>query len=223
MGCDEREAGDFFMSRQIFIVEDDLDFSNYVSEIVVRRGLIATVFATAEDFLAFITPSHRGCIVADIRLPGMSGLVMLGEVRKKQVELPFIILSGFATVKKTVTAMRDGAYTLIEKPIDEQEFCDAVHSALEREEQLSQLQAQETGYTICFDKLSKGEKDVYRCIIRGMPNKNIASDLRVSLRTIESRRRKVFQKMKAQSVAELVALAISARHRIPIDINIAAI
>ena len=207
------------MDRKIYIVEDDQDFSAYVSEIVTRMGFEPAVFGTAEEFLAYVTTEHRGCIVADIRLPGMSGLAMLGEVRKKQVELPFVILSGYATVKKTVSAMRDGAYTLIEKPIDEQEFWDAINSAMTQESQLYKLQEREAGYVHCFEKLSKGEKDVFRCIIKGMPNKNIAFDLSVSLRTIESRRRKVFQKMKAQSVAELVALAISARHRIPIDIN----
>jgi two-component system response regulator FixJ len=207
------------MDRKVYIIEDDQDFSTYLEQVLSRMGLEGTSFSNAEDFLAHIQPEHRGCIVADIRLPGMSGLAMLAEVRKKHVELPYIILSGYATVKKTVTAMQDGAYTLIEKPIDEQEFGDAVHAALTQEGQIFKLQEQELGYIGCYEKLSKGEKDVFRCIVRGMPNKNIASDLRVSLRTIESRRRKVFQKMKAESVAELVALAISARHRIPIDIR----
>jgi two-component system response regulator FixJ len=211
------------MKQTVFIVEDDRDIATYISELLARNGFQSKSFHSAEDFLDTVSRDARGCVIGDIMLPGMNGLAMLAELRKRNSWLPCIVLSGFATVKRTVMAFTDGAYTLIEKPADEGELIDAVTSALEKGEQDYAIAHREADFDACFESLSRGEREVFQCMMKGMPNKLIAFELHVSLRTIEARRRKVFKKMKAESLAELVAFALSSKHRNLIDAKSIAI
>jgi FixJ family two-component response regulator len=173
-------------------------------------GCHAQSFASGEDFLAIAPPSARGVVVADLRMPGMSGLDLQAKLLQRNRFLPVIILTAYARTPITVRAIQGGAVTVIDKPYHDDILWDAIRDAMEKEE--ADWTAEQRRREICdrFATLTPDERAVADRILAGSPNKAIAYELRISLRTVEKRRQAVLAKMKAESVAELVGLLIEA-------------
>lgn len=192
----------------VFIVDDDARARNSVCALVRSYGVPAEAFSSAEEFLAKYAAGRPGCLVTDLRMTGMTGLDLQDRLAERGIRLPVIVLTAYPRTRTTVRAMKAGALTLLEKPYDEEELWDAIRKALSQEaatraedNRRSQIQARAA-------MLAPVERTVMNLIVQGKPNKLIAKQLNLSVRTIENRRHDVFEKMGVESVAELVRLAI---------------
>jgi FixJ family two-component response regulator len=198
-------------NRTVYVVDDDANLRDSVCALASSLGCRAQGFASAEEFLASYVAGDRGVVVVDLRMPGMSGLELQKELARRKSPLPVIILTAHARTPITVRAIRAGAVTMIDKPYHNDDLWDAVRTALEKEE--AAWTAERRRREICdrLATLTTEERAVADLIVAGRPNKTVAHELGIALRTVEKRRHTVLAKMKTESVAELVGLLIEAR------------
>lgn len=197
--------------QTVFVVDDDRSARESVCALVRSMGILALAFATAEDLLKQLRPDTRGCIVSDVRMDGgMSGDELQARLGEQQIKLPMILLTAYAKTALTVKVMQAGAVTLLDKPYREDDLWDAVRKALTLDASRHSEAARQHEIQACYDQLTPQEKEVLRGIVAGKANKQIAKQLDVSLRTVESRRHTIFEKFQVKSVAELVRLVIEA-------------
>ena len=194
----------------VFVVDDDRMARDSVCALVRSLGMRAQSFASGEEFLAQYTPDLPGCLVTDVRMLGMSGVELQQRLNEDGVTLPVIVLTAFARTSLTVKVMQQGAVTLLEKPYEEDDLWDAIRKALAEDAQTRQDLGWLQELQRRLGTLTAKERDVLDGIVAGKANKVIARDLDVSIRTVENRRRDIFTKMQADSVAELVRLIIQA-------------
>jgi len=192
-----------------YVIDDDPAVLDSVSELLVAAGIRALAFTSAEQFLHQLTPAAAGCIVTDLKMQGMSGADLLRVLRDSGCRLPVVVVSGHADVPVTVEVMERGAITLLQKPYKAEELLDAVQRALETflSEQRRFRELQDIRQRL--DSLQPDEYGVMRLMIQGQPNKTIAAELEISMRTVDRRRSAVLEKMgvaSAPEVARLVAL-----------------
>lgn len=194
----------------VFVVDDDAAARDSVISLVSPMDVPTRAFSSAEEFLDVVTPRDYGCVVTDLRLVGMSGVDLKAELNDRGIELPTIVLTGYADVRVAVHAMQLGAITLLEKPARGIELWDLLQSALERDGQRRTANASQRDIRRRMESLSEKEREVMEYIVAGLPNKTVARRLDVSLRTVESRRKAVFDKLGARSLAALVQLVMQA-------------
>jgi len=194
----------------VFVVDDDTAARESVSSLVSPMGMPTRTFASAEDFLKIVSQANYGCVVTDLRLTGMSGVELKAQLNAREIKLPTIILTGYADVKVAVHAMQLGAVTLLEKPAGGIELWDAIRMALERDEQRRIENESQRDLQRRMQSLTEKERQVMELIVAGLPNKTVARRLDVSLRTVEARRKAVFDKLGARSLALLVQLVMQA-------------
>jgi two-component system response regulator FixJ len=194
----------------VFVIDDDAAARQSVVALVTLKGLKARGFGSAEDFLTQYDARRTGVVVADVRMAGMSGLDLLQELHSRKSMLPVVMITGYGDVPMAVRAMQAGAVTFLEKPCQEQELWRGIRLALDREQDQTAQRALVADVQGRLETLSPDEQEVLRRLLEGQPNKRMASDLKVGLRTIEMRRAKVMRKMRVESLPELVRLAIVA-------------
>jgi len=192
----------------VFVVDDDAAARESVLALVSLKGVRAQGFASAEEFLAQFNPQMTGCLVVDVRMTGMSGLQLLQQLHNRQSTLPAIVITGYADVPMAVKAMQTGATTFLEKPCQDQELWQAIQQALDKEKSLQSLRRQKGEIEARLATLTEDEVAVLRKLLEGLPNKRIAVDLDIGLRTVELRRSNIMKKMSAASLPELVRMAI---------------
>lgn len=197
--------------QTVYVVDDDRQARESVCALVRSMGILALAFGSAEELLRHLRPDARGCVVSDIRMDGgMTGDELQAKLLEQQISLPIILLTAYAKTELTVKVMQAGAVTLLDKPYRDDDLWDAIRKALTidaaRTSQLARRQEIQTN----FNELSPQEVEVLRGIVAGKANKQLAKQLDVSLRTIESRRHVIFEKFQVKSVAELVRLVIEA-------------
>jgi two-component system response regulator FixJ len=194
----------------VFVVDDDAQSRDAVCALVRSMGLRAEGFFSAEEFLD-LYGDQPGCVVADLRLLGLSGVELQEELRRRGLAIPVIILTAHAHTAAVVRAMRNGAVTVLDKPLNEDDLWQAVRTALGRDADQRRNRQEIAGVRRRFDSLTDKERDVLRMIVAGRPNKAMANSIGASLRTVENRRREVFSKLGVRSVAELVALSLKVK------------
>jgi two-component system, LuxR family, response regulator FixJ len=192
----------------IYVVDDDAAVRESIVALIGIRGVHTQAFNSAEDFLNKADLSAAGCLVLDVRMPGMSGLELLSHLRSRGSQLPVIVVTAHADVPTAVRAMKQGAETFLEKPCSEDELWTAIDEVLhrDREQQTQQRLAAETRARM--QDLTPDELQVYRLLVDGFQNKQVASRLGIGLRTVELRRSTIMRKMQANSFSELVRMAI---------------
>jgi two-component system, LuxR family, response regulator FixJ len=195
----------------VFVIDDDEQARKSVCALVCSMGVRSEAFASAEDFLARYCEGRRGCLVIDVRMPGMSGLELQQRLLERRVFLPVIVLTAYARTPLTVQAMRAGAVTLLEKPYADDELWEAIRMALGAEAQGWTEQQQQREIGLRLGQLTADEREVMDRVVGGVPNKTIARELGVSVRTVENRRHRVLAKMQVRTVAELVNMVVLAR------------
>jgi FixJ family two-component response regulator len=193
----------------VYVVDDDDQARKAVMALVGAMNVDAQGFTSAEDFLSRYDGRRPACLVTDVRMLGMSGLELQEELRKRDVSIPVIVLTAFASIPSTVRAMKQGAITLLEKPCRDDELWEAVRDGLARDRQALSADQSHDDVRRRLDSLSAKELEVMRYITAGDPNKVVARKMGVSVRTVEIHRRGVFQKMRAESLAELVRIAVA--------------
>ena len=191
----------------VFVVDDDASMRRSLESLLRSVGHEVRLFSSAQEFMQAERPDAPGCLVLDVRLPGMSGLAFQQELARAGVALPVIFLTGHADVPMTVRAMKAGALEFLTKPFDEQVLLDAIHAAIERDRarlgdaaSLAELQAR-------YRQLTERERQVMKLVAAGRVNKQIAAELGLSLVTVKVHRGQMMRKMLAKSVPELVRMA----------------
>ena len=191
----------------MFVVDDDPSMRRSLETLLRSVGHDVRLFSSAQEFMQATRPDAPGCLVLDVRLPGMSGLTFQQELAKAGVALPIIFITGHGDVPMTVRAMKAGAAEFLTKPFDDQVLLDAIHAAIERDRarrrdagRLAMLQAR-------YHELTERERQVMKLVVAGRANKQIAAELGLSVVTVKVHRGQVMRKMLARSVAELVRMA----------------
>lgn len=195
----------------VFVVDDDVAVRGSLIALVSALGMAVKAYASGEEFLREYE-GQRGCLITDVRMPGgMTGIELQGQLKSRNMMLPVIVITAYAETSLTVHAMQSGAVTLLEKPYRDHELLDAIQSAL-RSDRIRSSERQETNEI--FERMSTltdSERTVLDLIIDGITNKVIAKRLDVSIRTVENRRQRIYEKMHTDSVADLVRMVVEAR------------
>lgn len=201
--------------QTVFIVDDEEDLRDALAMLMRATGLHTETFASARDFLHRLTPHESGCLVLDIRMPGMSGIELQAEMHKRRVRLPIIFLTGHADVPLAVKAMRDGAHDLIQKPLDEHRLVVAVMNALkadtEAHKRIERTEDAMPGKADRLAQLTRREVDVLYLMIDGRQSREIADTLCISLKTVEFHRANIREKLGVSSLPELFRLMLAGK------------
>lgn len=194
----------------VYIIDDDTSVRNSLRWLIESVQLRVEEFATANDFLDAVQDSHTGCMILDVRMPGMSGLDLQDVLVQRGIHLPVIIVTGHADVSMAVRAFKAGAFDFIEKPFNDQHLIDRIQQAIEkcRSEQVEVQRKQHARKRLAT--LSRREQQVLDLVVAGNSNKQIARELDISIKTVESHRANLMTKMQVGSVSELVRLALIA-------------
>jgi FixJ family two-component response regulator len=198
----------------IFVVDDDAGVSRALASAGAQLGHPVRAFPSAADFLAAHDPAAPGCLVLDIKMPGMTGLELQRKLADDGSRLPVVMVSGHADVRIAVEAMTLGALTLLEKPFRLDELISHLRAALARDAAVRSTQSRQDAAAARLASLTPKEREVLERIARGQTNKDIASELALSVRAVEDRRARLMKKMDARSVADLVWV-ISATGDVP--------
>lgn len=193
----------------VYVVDDDLAVRNSLCYLMSSVNLPVLAFSSAHEFLEDYQPNHPGCLLLDIRMPGMSGLELQKELTARSIELPIIIITGIGNTEVAVRAMKRGAFDFVEKPINHQLLLDKIQKALEDSNRLLEERTQQAVIQRRLDLLTPREGDILNLIVAGEMNKRIANHLGISERTVEVHRARVKEKMQAKSLAELIRMVIN--------------
>ncbi len=196
-------------SMTVFIIDDDMGLRSSLALLLETDNLQSACFASADDFLAACGPNPEGCLILDVRMPGMSGLQLQDELALRHIQLPIIFLTAFADIPMTVGAIRKGALDLITKPVNGAVLLARVHSALETNRLQREASAARALFEARLLKLTQREREVLVLALSSMPNKTISSELGISVRTIEGHRSHIFLKLDIDSLVELAQQAAS--------------
>jgi FixJ family two-component response regulator len=191
----------------VYVVDDDHGVRDSLSLLLRSVGIKSAAYASAKAFLEAYESDRVACLVADIRMPGMSGLDLQRELKERDIDLPIIFITGHGDVPMAVNAMKSGALDFLQKPFRDQDLLDRINKALKlaRDHQATQIEEDEIRRRL--DSLTPRESEVMGMVVKGCANKVIAMDLGVSQRTVELHRARVMHKMGVRSLAELVRLA----------------
>jgi two-component system response regulator FixJ len=195
----------------VYVIDDDDGMRRALSLLLSTVGYKTLVFANPRDFLAQFDPDTHGCLVLDIRMPGMSGLELQQHLNRTGSMLPVIFITGHGDVPMAVQAMKEGAFEFIQKPFRDQDLLDRINHALQQDAESRNNLARRADVVRRLETLTPRERQVMDMVVDGSANKVIAIDLNLSERTVEIHRAKVMEKMGARSVAHLVKLHLSLR------------
>jgi FixJ family two-component response regulator len=194
----------------VYVVDDCDDVRKSLCAVVNSLNLPVIGFASAEQFLASLDRTRPGCLLVDYRLPGMNGLELQERLRAENCSLPVILITAHGDMPLAVRAMRNGAVTALEKPCDDVRLIEAIREAIAPEQSKLRIDERHEQTKNRFTGLTERERAVLEMMLSGKLNKNIATTLGISLRTVESRRHNIFQKTGTSSLPELVQLAVAA-------------
>jgi len=199
----------------VFVVDDDEAVRGSMKLLLKTLGLPAQAFASAQEFLATFDTGRSGCLVLDIRMPGMSGLELQEELNARGAMLPIIFITGHGDVPMAVEAMQRGAMDFLQKPFRDQDLLDRITKALEKDRAGRELLGNRERIRARIADLTPREREVMALVTQGKANKVIAADLDLSQRTVEIHRAHVMEKMGANSLAHLVRMGIEADQETP--------
>ncbi len=192
----------------VHVVDDDIAVRQSLSFLLASDGLPVRLHESATAFLETVKDASAGCILTDVRMPGLDGIAFLRHLKDRGIALPVIVMTGHADVPLAVEAMKQGAIDFIEKPFDDDLLLAAIRAALKRQEQSVQRDAHGAEIRARLGSLSERERQVLDGLVAGRANKVIAQDLGISPRTVEIYRANVMTKMQAGSLSELVRMAL---------------
>lgn len=191
----------------IFVIDDDPAVREALDSLFRSVGLSARLFASTDEFLQSKRPDVPGCLVLDVRLPGLSGLDFQREMTGSGVHLPIIFISGHGDVPMSVRAMKAGAIEFLTKPFQDEDLLNAIQAGFERDRARRRKEADVAALKASFDTLSPREKEIMALVVAGQLNKQIAAKLGLSEITVKVHRGQVMRKMQARSVVELVRIS----------------
>ncbi len=187
----------------VFVVDDHQAMRSALCELVTSVGMRAEGYPSADDFLEEYVPERPGCLVLDVRMPGMDGLQLQRRLKEDQIDIPIIFVTGHGDVPMAVQAMQEGAFTFLEKPFREQALLDNIRRALALDADTRKERARRSDAEERIAALTAREREVLNLVLEGMTSKAIAQQLGVSIKTVNQHRWKIMDKMQAENVADL--------------------
>jgi len=198
----------------VYVVDDDPQTCRAVAELVHTFGHQVRLFGSSSEFLESVDETRPGCVVLDLRLPGLDGMEVHQRLLKRGIVLPVVILTGYADTSTTVKSLRNGAVTVLDKPFRDDELWSFVQEALQRSEKEVRRKQHLSSLEARLKRLTPQDRAVLQLMLSGLKNRSIAKRLDVSLRTVENRRRRVFEIMRADSVAQLTRMVVEYEHHL---------
>jgi two-component system, LuxR family, response regulator FixJ len=192
----------------VFVIDDDEEVRNGVKLLLESVGLAALCYPSAVEYLDSFDPDLSGCLVVDIRMPGMSGLDLQERLSAEPIHPPVIIITGHGDVPMAVRAVKAGAVDFIEKPFRDQVLLDSVHRAIEMDAKLRGEVSRLFDIREKLNQLTPREREVLDLVVAGKRNKNISDELHITLSTVEAHRAKVMEKMEAESLSQLMRMML---------------
>ncbi len=192
----------------VFVVDDEADIRDALRMLLASVKLKVETFGSAREFLAAYDPTRAGCMILDVRMPGMSGPELQEQLRANNINIPIIIITGHGDVPTAVRTMKAGAIDVLEKPFSDDLLLERVHQALERDAATRTEQAEREKVAKRMARLTPREREVMGAIVQGKLNKVIAADLGLSTRTVEIHRARIMEKMEARSVSTLTRMVL---------------
>jgi len=196
------------ISPLVYVIDDDDAVRESLTWLISSVDLDVEAYPSAIDFLDNCADIHAGCVVTDIRMPGISGLELQKELRNRKINIPIIVITGHGDVQTAVQAMKAGAFDFIEKPFNDQQLLDRVNLAVTHSLSSSEALTRKAKLSRRREKLTPRERQIMDLVVAGKANKTIAYQLDISEKTVEAHRAKVMNKMKVTSLAELVKIAL---------------
>ena len=194
-------------SEVVFVVDDDASMRDAISRLLNAVGLTVQTFASARAFLNRRLPDVPGCVVLDVRLPGLSGLDLQREMVERGIHIPVVFITGHGDIPMSVQAMKAGAVEFLTKPFRDQDLLDAVRSGILLDRKEREERAELAELRDCVRQLTQREQEVMSLVVSGLLNKQIALQLGTSEKTIKIHRSQVMRKMRANSLADLVRMS----------------
>ena len=194
----------------VYVVDDDAGMRKSIQLLLGTSSFDVRLFEAAEQAIDAIDTRRSGCMVLDLRMPGMGGMELLRRLKERLPDFPIILISGHADVATAVRGMRLGALDLLEKPFEPQALIDAVRNALETSKAAVQRRAEVGSMLARFDALTERERQLLKMVVAGKPSKQIARELGISLKTVANHRASVMAKTQASNAADLARLATAA-------------
>ena len=188
----------------VYVVDDDPSVRKALERLLRSAAYDARTFASAREFMDFAHPNVPGCLVLDVKMPKLNGLDLQDLLTEKGISIPVIFITGHGTVPDSVRALKSGAMDFLQKPFKDGALLDAVSRGIESHRRLRQKQKEMQILLVRMDTLTPREREIFGFVVSGMLNKQIAYDLGIAEKTVKVHRAKVMQKMKAQSLADLV-------------------
>jgi len=202
-------------TQLVFVIDDDASIRDAISRLLHAIGLTVRTFGSAREFLQHRLPDIPACLVLDVRLPGLSGLDLQREMVERGIHVPVIFITGHGDIPMSVQAMKAGAVEFLTKPFRDQDLLDAVRSGIQRDRKGRKERAEIAKLREDLGQLTSREREVMSLVVAGFLNKQIALRLGASEKTIKIHRGRVMQKMRADSLADLVKMS----QKLGIDIN----
>ncbi len=193
----------------VFIVDDDAAVRDSLALLLESAGLAAETYASAQTFLDAYTADRPGCLLLDVRMPGMSGLELQSVLKQRHIDVPVIFITAHGDVPLSARAFKAGAVDFLEKPVDERALIERVREALIRDERNRRRRSERAEVAARLERLTPREREVMTLVAQGQSNKEIAKHLNVSYRTVETHRARVMDKMEADSLSALIAMAMT--------------
>lgn len=200
-------------SSIVYIVDDDSGVRSSIRMLLKSVGVVATSMASAQEFLDAFDPAQPGCLVLDIRMPGLSGMELQQRLSLRGAIMPVIFITGHGDVPMAVEAMRHGAFDFLQKPFRDQDLIDRIQKALARDRETRAALQMHSQIREKLESLTPREKDVLKLLIKGQQNKVMAAGLGLSQRTVEIHRAHIMEKTGANSLAQLVRMVLDTGDR----------
>jgi FixJ family two-component response regulator len=191
----------------VFVVEDEQPIREAIDSLLRSAGFRVQLFPSAQELLAQITPDDAGCLVLDVRLPGLSGMDLQQELLRKQICLPTVFMTGHGDVRMSVQAIKAGAIEFLTKPVSDNDLLQVIHQAMEKDQAERKDREEVTHLRKLFGELTPREREIMQFVVSGLLNKQIAAEVGLSEITVKIHRGNVMRKMGAHSLADLTRIA----------------
>ena len=194
----------------VFLIDDDPGVRDSLALLLSLKGLSTQLFASAESFLETYQPDQAGCVLTDLRMPGMTGLELQAALRERRLDLPVVVLTAHGDVATARAALKNGAFDFLEKPIDDATLLDVLHNALRVDRERRAAATARSSSDRRMERLTERERQILSLLAAGHQNREIATQLGISPRTVEVHKARIMEKLACRSLADLIRMNLAA-------------